>query len=64
LYYYNQESLFSLNLYKSKKQIMKKLFALIAVTGMLFMLASNIVYAQEPEAEQAEVELLLWALYC
>ena len=32
---------------------MKKLFALIAVTGMLFMLASNVVYAQEPEAEQA-----------
>ncbi|MBN1951855.1 MAG: MotA/TolQ/ExbB proton channel family protein [Bacteroidales bacterium] len=32
---------------------MKKLFALIAVTGMLFMLASNIVFAQEPEAEQA-----------
>ena len=32
---------------------MKKLFALIAVTGMLFMMASNVVYAQEPEAEQA-----------
>jgi biopolymer transport protein ExbB len=32
---------------------MKKLFALIAVTGMLFVLASNVVYAQEPEAEQA-----------
>ncbi len=31
---------------------MKKLFALIAVTGMLFVLASNVVYAQEPEAEQ------------
>ncbi len=35
---------------------MKKLFALIAVTGMLFMLASNVVYAQEPEAEQAAPE--------
>jgi biopolymer transport protein ExbB len=32
---------------------MKKLFALIAVTGMLFMLTSNVVYAQEPEAEEA-----------
>jgi len=32
---------------------MKKLFALIAVTGMLFMLASNVVYAQEPEAAPA-----------
>ena len=35
---------------------MKKLFALIAVTGMLFMLASNVIYAQEPEAEQAAPE--------
>ena len=35
---------------------MKKLFALIAVAGMLFMLASNVVYAQEPEAEQAATE--------
>ncbi len=32
---------------------MKKLFALIAVTGVLFMLASNVVYAQEPEAGEA-----------
>jgi biopolymer transport protein ExbB len=32
---------------------MKKLFALIAVTGMLFLLASNVIYAQEPEAQQA-----------
>ncbi len=31
---------------------MKKLFALIAVTGMFFVLASNVVYAQEPEAEE------------
>jgi biopolymer transport protein ExbB len=31
---------------------MKKLFALIAVTGMLIMLASTVVYAQEPESEQ------------
>ena len=33
---------------------MKKLFALVAVTGMLFMLASNVALAQEPEAEVAE----------
>ena len=39
---------------------MKKLFALIAVTGMLIMLASNVSFAQDPEAaeepatEQAE----------
>jgi biopolymer transport protein ExbB len=33
---------------------MKKLFALLAVTGMLFMLASNVALAQEPEAEAAE----------
>ena len=33
---------------------MKKLFALIAVTGMLLMLASNVVLAQEPEADVAE----------
>jgi biopolymer transport protein ExbB len=32
---------------------MKKLFALITVTGMLFFLASNVAYAQEPEAEEA-----------
>ena len=31
---------------------MKKLFALIAVTGMLFMLASNVSFAQEPEAAE------------
>ena len=35
---------------------MKKLFALIAVTGMLFMLASNVVFAQEPEAEEPATE--------
>ena len=35
---------------------MKKLFALIAVTGMLFMLVSNIAFAQEPEAEEAATE--------
>ena len=29
---------------------MKKLFALIAVTGMLFTMASNVSFAQEPEA--------------
>ena len=29
---------------------MKKLFALIAVTGMLLMMVSNIAFAQEPEA--------------
>ena len=33
---------------------MKKLFALIAVTGMLLMLASNVVLAQEPVAGAAE----------
>jgi len=39
---------------------MKKLFALIAVTGMLIILASNVAFAQDPEAaaetatEQAE----------
>ena len=39
---------------------MKKLFALIAVTGMLIMLTSNVAFAQDPEAaeetatEQAE----------
>ena len=31
---------------------MKKLFALIAVTGMLFMLASIVSFAQEPEAAE------------
>lgn len=31
---------------------MKKLFALLAVTGMLFMLASNVAFAQEPEAAE------------
>jgi len=34
---------------------MKKLFALLAVTGMLFMLASNVALAQEPEADATEV---------
>ena len=33
---------------------MKKLFALIALTGMLFMLASNVAFAQEPAAEETE----------
>jgi biopolymer transport protein ExbB len=33
---------------------MKKLFALIAVTGMMLMLASNVVYAQDPEAVATE----------
>jgi biopolymer transport protein ExbB len=37
---------------------MKKLFALIAVTGMLFVLASNVVYAQEPEAEEAAEQVV------
>jgi biopolymer transport protein ExbB len=32
---------------------MKKLFALIALTGMLSLLASNVSFAQEPEAEEA-----------
>jgi biopolymer transport protein ExbB len=31
---------------------MKKLFALIALTGMFLMLASNVAFAQEPEAEE------------
>jgi len=31
---------------------MKKLFALIAVTGMLIMLASNVSFAQDPEAAE------------
>lgn len=31
---------------------MKKLFALVAVTGMLFTLASNVSFAQEPEAAE------------
>ena len=35
---------------------MKKLFALIAVTGMLFVLASNVAIAQEPEAEEPATE--------
>ena len=34
---------------------MKKLFALIAVTGMLFMLASNFAFAQEPEGTEEPV---------
>ena len=37
---------------------MKKLFALIAVTGMLFVLASNVVYAQEPEAEETAEQVV------
>jgi biopolymer transport protein ExbB len=35
---------------------MKKLFALVAVIGVLFMLASNNLYAQEPEAEEPAAE--------
>ena len=35
---------------------MKKLFALIAVTGMLFMMVSNIAFAQEPAAEEPAIE--------
>ncbi len=36
---------------------MKKLFTLLAVTGMLFMLASNVSYAQEPvEADEPAAE--------
>jgi biopolymer transport protein ExbB len=34
---------------------MKKLFSLIAVTGMLLMLASNISFAQDPEAAEEPV---------
>lgn len=33
---------------------MKKLFALIAVTGMMFMLSSNVVLAQDPQAGATE----------
>ena len=40
---------------------MKKLFALIAVTGMLFMVASNVVFAQDPEAEGAGVDATMEA---
>ncbi|MFC2098624.1 MotA/TolQ/ExbB proton channel family protein [Bacteroidota bacterium] len=36
---------------------MKKLFALLAITGMLLILASNVAFAQEPEvAEEAATE--------
>ena len=35
---------------------MKKLFALMAVTGMLYFVASNAVLAQEPELDATELE--------
>ena len=40
---------------------MKKLFSLIAVTGMLFMVASNVVFAQVPDTEGTGVDTTMEA---
>ena len=40
---------------------MKKLFALIAITGLLFMVASNVVFAQVPDAEGTGVDTTMEA---